>query len=452
MADFAASSATHKPNLSNRERGEVIVQHEALLGFAFKALETLHVVAGAERGRNQRLGLTTSEDRAAVRARENTGFDPNFADLVERAAVRTVLVIDYLVAENALTQDLVILLDLRLACIVVFRHGGQQFLFEYPNQFVAFGFRMLRGIKSVGQPAANLRFQAFEVSFIKFRRRHLALRFADFGAQFTDGGTDLLDLGVGEFNGVHHRLFFHFFRARLDHDNRIGGAHDHDVEQAVAHFGVSGVDEEAAFHQTDAHGAKRAEKRDIGEGQGGGSGVDAADIGVVFRIRGQDKGDNLGLALEAFGEHGTDRPVNLAAGESLALAHAPFALDEAAGNASAGIGVLAVVNRERKEVDALAGLGIGGCGGENNVFAESDDGSAAGLLGKFSGFDGELFSACEFDGNFGGFRFHRSSFCRTEDGTEGHARQYGVRVDRRMPGGGWERTLLRLSRWNRPHT
>src|ERR1700732_4220395 len=27
----------------------------------------------------------------------------------------------------------------------------------------------------------------------------------------------------------------------------------------------------------------------------------------------------------------------------------------------------------------------------------------------------------------------------------GHARGHGVRVDRRMPGGGWERTLLRLS-------
>ena len=165
-------------------------------------------------------------------------------------------------------------------------------------------------------------------------------------------------------------------------------------------------------HQADAHGAERTEKWNIGEGQGGGSGVDAADIGIVFRIGGQDKGDDLGLALEAFGEHGTDRPVNLAAGESFALAHAPFTLDKAAGNASAGIGVLAVVNRERKEVDALAGLGIGGGGGENNVFAESDDGSAAGLLGKFSGFDGELFPACEFDGNFCGFRLHRSSFVK----------------------------------------
>jgi hypothetical protein len=34
------------------------------------------------------------------------------------------------------------------------------------------------------------------------------------------------------------------------------------------------------------------------------------------------------------------------------------------------------------------------------------------LLGKFSRFEGELLSACDIDGNFCGFRLHRSSFSR----------------------------------------
>ena len=263
---------------------------------------------------------------------------------------------------------------------------------------------------------------------------------------------------MGEFDRVHHRLFLHFFRARLDHDNGIGGADDHDVEQAVAHFGVGGIGDEAAIDQADAHCAKRAEKRNIGKGQGGGSGVDAADIGIVFRVGGEDEGDDLGLALEAFGEHGTDRPVNLAASENFALAHAAFALDKTAGDASAGIGVLAIIDGERKEVDALAGFGIGGGGGEDDVFAEAHDGGAARLLGKFSGFNGELFSACDFDGNFCGFRLHRSSFI----GAEGHVRGYGVRVDRLMPGlrlGTHFAEALAIWKpksgkpvWNRPHT
>src|SRR5208282_4025691 len=376
VADLAASGATHEADFSHGERGKVVVQHEALLGFAFKALETLHVVAGAKRGGNQRLGFTAGEDGAAVRARQNAGFDPDLANLVEGAPVGTVLVIDHLVAENALTQNLVVFLELRLASFVVLGQGGQQFLLQRANQFVAFGFRMFFGIKSARQSLADLRFEAFEVSLVEFRRRHLALRLADLAAQLFDGGTDLLDFGVRKFDRVHHRLFLYFFRARLDHANRIGGAYDHDVEQAVTHFGVGGIGDEAAFDQADTHGAERAEKRNIGEGQGGGSGVDAADIGIVFRVGGQDKGDDLGLAPEAFGEHRTDRPVNLAAGESLALAHAPFALDKAAGDASAGISVFAVVDGERKKVDALAGFGIGGRGGEHHVFAEAHDGRA----------------------------------------------------------------------------
>ncbi len=100
-----------------------------------------------------------------------------------------------------------------------------------------------------------------------------------------------------EFDRVHNRLFLYFFRAGFDHDNRIGGAYNHDVEESVAHFGVCGIGDEPAIHQPDAHGADRAEKRDIGESQSGGSGVNAADIGIVFRVGGEDEGASVRTAL-----------------------------------------------------------------------------------------------------------------------------------------------------------
>src|SRR6202165_5280789 len=120
MANLAASSATHEPDFSHRERRKIVVQHEALLGFAFKALETLHVVAGAERRGNQRLGLAAGEYCAAMCARQNAGFDPDFADLIEGASVWTALVIDYLIAENSFTQRFVIFFQLRLGGHVIF--------------------------------------------------------------------------------------------------------------------------------------------------------------------------------------------------------------------------------------------------------------------------------------------------------------------------------------------
>ena len=109
-------------------------------------------------------------------------------------------------------------------------------------------------------------------------------------------------------------------------------------------------------------------------------------VGIVIAVGRQHERNDLGLALESFGKHGTHRPINLPAGEHFALAHAAFALDEASGETSAGIGVFAVVDGEREKIDAFARIRVGGGGGENNVFAESYYGRAAGLLGKLSSF------------------------------------------------------------------
>src|ERR1035438_9990028 len=94
-----------------------------------------------------------------------------------------------------------------------------------------------------------------------------------------------------------------------------------------------------------------------------GGAVDAQYVGIVIGVGRQDEGDDLRLTLESLGEHRADRAVDLSAGENFALTHAAFALDEAAGETSAGVGVFAVINREGKEIDAFARIGVGdGCG------------------------------------------------------------------------------------------
>ena len=115
--------------------------------------------------------------------------------------------------------------------------------------------------------------------------------------------------------------------------------------------------------------------------QRGRGAVDAANVGIVIRVRGQHKRDDLGLALESFGEQRTHGAIDLAAGEHFALAHAAFALDEASGETSAGVGVFAVIDGEGEEIDALARVGIGGRGGEHHVFPDADHGRSVRLLG-----------------------------------------------------------------------
>ena len=130
VSDFAASGAAQERDLANRERREVVVQHEALLGFALETFEALHVVAGAKRGGDQRLRFAAGEDGAPVGPGQHADFDPDFANLIEGPSIGAVLLVNDLIAEDALTQSLVILFELGLGGVILFRNRGQQLFFQ----------------------------------------------------------------------------------------------------------------------------------------------------------------------------------------------------------------------------------------------------------------------------------------------------------------------------------
>src|SRR5713101_2334104 len=121
MPNLAPSRPAQKCNFSHRKRREVIVKHEAFLGLTLETFQALHVVAGAEGGGNEGLRFAAGEDGAAVSTGQDAGFDPDVADLIEGAAVRTPLVVDDLIAEETLAQSLVIFLELGFRFVVAFR-------------------------------------------------------------------------------------------------------------------------------------------------------------------------------------------------------------------------------------------------------------------------------------------------------------------------------------------
>jgi hypothetical protein len=96
---------------------------------------------------------------------------------------------------------------------------------------------------------------------------------------------------------------------------------------------------------------------------------------------------------KASGKQRTDGAIDLAAGQDLLLARTAFALDEAAGNASTGVGELAILNGQREEVDSFfrVGRGHGGC--QNYVVAAGCERGAGGLLGHASGLKFNLLAA-----------------------------------------------------------
>ncbi len=409
VTDLATTRATQERHFAHRERREVVVQHEALLGFAFERFQPLLVFAGAQRGGNQRLGLAAGKYRRSVRARQHADFDPDIANLVELAAIRTPLLFDHLLAEDLLAQHVEVLARLLAASFVFFRNAFLHFRLQLLDHRVAVVLRILLGVDRVGQLRAKLRAQFAEVRFVGNHRLDHALRLAHLLRQLVDGGANLLDLGVTELDGVDDRLFRNFLRARLDHHDAVHGADDHQVQLARALLVVGRVDDELAIRLPDAHRANGTVERNVRDAQRHRRAVDAGNIRIVRRVRRKHHGDDLGLAAEAFREQRTDRTVDLAAGQNFALARTPFALDESARDASGGVGVLAVVNREREKVDALAGVGVGAGGGENHVFANANDAGAVRLLGQLAGFKVNGLTAVQLNCYFM-LRFHLSSF------------------------------------------
>src|SRR2546426_5391531 len=83
----APRGPTEPTDFTHRERGEVVVEHEVAPGLALERLDLLLVGLGAERGGDQRLGLTARENRRAVGPRQVRHLDRDRPDLVDLPAI-----------------------------------------------------------------------------------------------------------------------------------------------------------------------------------------------------------------------------------------------------------------------------------------------------------------------------------------------------------------------------
>ena len=78
------------------------MHQEPLLAFAFKPIHSLNIVGSAEGRSYQCLGFTSCEHRRTMRSRKDAGFDPDVADRIELAFVRTLAFVQDLITEDLL--------------------------------------------------------------------------------------------------------------------------------------------------------------------------------------------------------------------------------------------------------------------------------------------------------------------------------------------------------------
>jgi hypothetical protein len=112
VADLAPAGEAGAARLADGERREVVVQHEVLLVGAFKCIDELLVITGAERGHHHGLGLAAGEQRRAVGARQDADLADDLADLAQTAPVDALLGLDDVAAHDLLLDRLEGRLDL----------------------------------------------------------------------------------------------------------------------------------------------------------------------------------------------------------------------------------------------------------------------------------------------------------------------------------------------------
>ena len=106
----------------------------------------------------------------------------------------------------------------------------------------------------------------------------------------------------------------------------------------------------------DAHRADRAVERDARDHERRGRAVDRRDVVRVLEVGAEDGGDDLDLVAEVARERRAQRTVGEPAGQDRLLARPTFTAEERAGDLARGVHPLLDVDRQREEVDALAGL------------------------------------------------------------------------------------------------
>ena len=194
---------------------------------------------------------------------------------------------------------------------------------------------------------------------------------------------------MAEHHGAEHDFLVQLLGFRFDHQHRVGGAGDDQLELGIDHLVERRIEHVFVVDEADAGGADRALERHARQRQSGGRRDHRHDVGIVLHVVRQHGGDHLGFVAPAIGEQRTDRAVDQAGDQRLLLGGPALALEIAAGNAARGVGLLLVVDGERQEIDAFARRFGGDHGGEHDGLAIGRQHRAVGLTGDLSGFKPE---------------------------------------------------------------
>jgi hypothetical protein len=234
VADVTPLRAAHEAGLAHRERREVVVVPVELLRLEPEGVQPHLLLQRAERGHAEGLRLAAGEERRAVGAREQTGLDRDRSDLLRRAAVGTDLLDRDALAHRVLLDLREGLGDLRalVAVLDVRSELAEDLLLDGLGRVLTGELVLDRGrLVDLG---AVLVGDLLEQVLVDRDGLDLELVLADELAHLDLDGAQLLDRVVRDVECVEDLGLGHLVGAGLDHEDRLFGAGNDQVEVAVA--------------------------------------------------------------------------------------------------------------------------------------------------------------------------------------------------------------------------
>src|ERR1700753_30669 len=225
-----------------------------------------------------------------------------------------------------------------------------------------------------------------EEILVELRRLVVDLRLAGLLAQLLDRGGDLFDFAVGDVEGVEDLGLGDALGAGLDHQDRLVGAGDDQVQVQFFVRLLGRVDDEVTVQFSDADRADVLGDRDRRDRQRRGGTVHRQDVVRVDEVHRHRHRDQLGLVVPALGEERTDRPIDHARGQRRLLARFALAAEERTRDLARGGHARLDVEGERKEVHVTKPTD--GRGVEDHRVATADHDRAPRLLREFPRLEG----------------------------------------------------------------
>ena len=309
MTNFTPAWSPDRTTFTDRERREVIVEHELLGVLLHQPVDPLFIAAGSQGHGGQGLGLSSLEDSRSMRPWQHIHDAFQVTQFIWLAAILPDTIDDHLPHHLGLQVMPGIkksMLADRILCIRIRNDHGLGIVTRLPDRI--FPCQLPLGLLCLRESIHELLLQAGQQAVI-LRRHELFLLHADFLCQFTLQLADFLDGCVGKLDRHQHFLFLHFSRESLDHQDRFGASGHNQVQVALLQVILRREGDKSAIDPPDSHRGDGTVKRERGDKEGRGGAVHGNHVGIILSITGKHDGLALHLVLVAFRKQRANRPV-----------------------------------------------------------------------------------------------------------------------------------------------